>query len=127
MGRPMVRSRRIWPTKGLGALSPHIAGPLAQPLVHATRCAILTGVVTFFLSFFRKFKSPTDVKHNETADKAARAVVDGEALPDITFEEADPKPYQQTGTHQKTPQPQSRHKKRAQAHQQNSGHKGSLR
>jgi len=30
------------------------------------------------------------VEYNETADKEARAVVDGENLPDITFEEADP-------------------------------------
>ena len=37
-----------------------------------------------------KVKSHTDVEHNETADKAARAVVDGETLPDITFKEADP-------------------------------------
>ncbi len=29
------------------------------------------------------------MKYNETADKAARAVVDGDNLPDITFEEAD--------------------------------------
>ena len=40
--------------KGLGDTVPQKAGPLAQPLVHASRCAILTGVVTtFFLSFFR--------------------------------------------------------------------------
>ena len=38
--------------KGLGGTVPHIAGPLAQPLVHATLCAFLTGVVTIFLSFF---------------------------------------------------------------------------
>jgi ribonuclease HI len=37
-----------------------------------------------------KIKSHTDVEYNETADKAARAVVDGDNLPDITFEEADP-------------------------------------
>ena len=37
-----------------------------------------------------KVKSQTDVEYNETADKAARAVVDGEKPPDITFEEADP-------------------------------------
>jgi ribonuclease HI len=37
-----------------------------------------------------KVKSHTDVEHNETADKAARAVVDGANLPGITFEEADP-------------------------------------
>jgi len=48
----MARYRRIWPTKGQGAQSPYIAGPLAQPLVHATRYAFLTGVVTIFLSFF---------------------------------------------------------------------------
>ena len=30
------------------------------------------------------------MEHNETADKVARAVVNGEKLPDITFEEADP-------------------------------------
>ena len=30
------------------------------------------------------------MEYNETADKAARAVVDGEKLPDINFEEADP-------------------------------------
>ena len=51
----MVRNKRIWPTQGLGALSPHIAGPLAPPLVHATRCAFLTGVFTTFLSFFLSF------------------------------------------------------------------------
>ena len=37
-----------------------------------------------------KVKSHTDVEYNETADKAARAVVDGENSPDITFEHADP-------------------------------------
>jgi hypothetical protein len=30
------------------------------------------------------------VEYNETADNAARAVVDGETTPDITFEDADP-------------------------------------
>jgi hypothetical protein len=30
------------------------------------------------------------VEYNETADKAARAVVDGANIPDITFEDADP-------------------------------------
>jgi hypothetical protein len=30
------------------------------------------------------------MEYNETADKAARAVVDGEHTPDITFQEADP-------------------------------------
>ena len=39
--------------KGLGDIVPQKAGPLAQPLVHASRCAILTVVVTtFFLSDF---------------------------------------------------------------------------
>jgi hypothetical protein len=37
-----------------------------------------------------KVKSHTDVEYNETADKAARSVVDGENRPDITFEDADP-------------------------------------
>jgi hypothetical protein len=37
-----------------------------------------------------KVKSHTDVECNETADKAARAVVDGENTPDVTFEDADP-------------------------------------
>ena len=46
MGKPGVREMRIWPTKSQGAQSPHIAGPSAQSLVHATRCALLTGVVT---------------------------------------------------------------------------------
>ena len=35
-------------------------------------------------------KSHTDVEYNETADKVARAVVDGDHTPNITFEEADP-------------------------------------
>ncbi len=35
--------------KGLGALSPHIAGPTTQPLVYVTQCAPLTGVVTNFI------------------------------------------------------------------------------
>jgi hypothetical protein len=30
------------------------------------------------------------VEYNETADKAARAVVDGKNSPDITFKDADP-------------------------------------
>ena len=30
------------------------------------------------------------MEYNETADNAARAMVDGEQTPDITFEEADP-------------------------------------
>jgi len=37
-----------------------------------------------------KVKSHTDIEYNETADKAAREVVGGEAPPDITFDEADP-------------------------------------
>jgi ribonuclease HI len=37
-----------------------------------------------------KVTSHTDVEYNEPADKAARAVVDGEHTPDTTFEEADP-------------------------------------
>jgi ribonuclease HI len=37
-----------------------------------------------------KVKSHTDVEYNETADKAARAVVDGDHTQEITFEEADP-------------------------------------
>jgi hypothetical protein len=71
-----------------------------------------------------KVKSHTDVEHNETADKAARAVVDGEncrtspskrritnrGATHMATDKA--KPYQQTGTRQKTHQPQSRHKKR---------------
>lgn len=32
----------------------------------------------------------TDIEYNEAADEAARAVVDGEATPNITFDEADP-------------------------------------
>ena len=37
-----------------------------------------------------KVKSHTDIEYNEAADKAARGVVDGEAPPDIIFDEADP-------------------------------------
>jgi hypothetical protein len=37
-----------------------------------------------------KVKSYTDIEYNEAADEAARAVVNGEALPGITFDEADP-------------------------------------
>ena len=37
-----------------------------------------------------KVNSHTDVEYNETADRTARAVVDGENTPDITFEDADP-------------------------------------
>jgi hypothetical protein len=37
-----------------------------------------------------KVKSHTDIEYNEAADKPARAVVDGEATPDIIFDEADP-------------------------------------
>jgi hypothetical protein len=32
-----------------------------------------------------KVKSHTDIEYNELVDKAARVVVDGEALPDIIF------------------------------------------
>ena len=47
-----------------------------------------------------KVKSHTDVEYSETADKAARAVVDGENSPDVTFEDAGPsfgglRPWQQ--------------------------------
>jgi hypothetical protein len=38
-----------------GHCPPHIAGPSTQPLVHDTRCALLTSVVTIFLSFFTQF------------------------------------------------------------------------
>jgi ribonuclease HI len=37
-----------------------------------------------------KVKSHTDVEYNETTDKAARSVVEGETTPDIIFAEADP-------------------------------------
>ncbi len=37
-----------------------------------------------------KVKSHTEVEYNETADKAARAVVDGDKPPDVIFDEADP-------------------------------------
>ena len=37
-----------------------------------------------------KVKSRTDIEYNEAADTAARAVVDGKAPPDITFDETDP-------------------------------------
>jgi ribonuclease HI len=37
-----------------------------------------------------KVKSHADMEYNETTDKAARAVVDGEPTPDIAFEDADP-------------------------------------
>jgi len=37
-----------------------------------------------------KVKSHTDVRHNERANKAARAVFEGEVEPDTTFEETDP-------------------------------------
>jgi hypothetical protein len=37
-----------------------------------------------------KVKSQTDVEYNETSDKAARAVLDGEHTPGVTFEDADP-------------------------------------
>jgi ribonuclease HI len=37
-----------------------------------------------------KVKSHTDVEYNETADRAARAVIDRETSPDITFEDAVP-------------------------------------
>jgi hypothetical protein len=37
-----------------------------------------------------KVKSHTDVEYNETADITPRAVVDGDNIPDITFEDADP-------------------------------------
>ncbi len=36
-----------------------------------------------------KVKSHTDIEYNETADSATRAVVDEDAPPDITFDEAD--------------------------------------
>ena len=35
-------------------------------------------------------KSHTDIGYNEAADKAPRVVVDGEATPNIIFDEADP-------------------------------------
>ena len=37
-----------------------------------------------------KVKSHTDIEYNGSADSAARAVVDGEVVLDITFDEADP-------------------------------------
>ena len=37
-----------------------------------------------------KVKSHTAIEYNEAADKAARAVADGEVPPDIAFDEADP-------------------------------------
>jgi len=43
-----------------------------------------------FKTHVGKVKSHTDIEYNEAADKAARAVVDGEASLDITFDEADP-------------------------------------
>jgi len=37
-----------------------------------------------------KVKSHTDIEYNESADTAARAVVDGDALPNITCDDANP-------------------------------------
>ena len=41
-------------------------------------------------TYIGKVQSHTDMEYNETADKAVRAVVNGENIPDITFEDADP-------------------------------------
>jgi len=50
-------------------MTPHIAGPLAHPLVHATHCAFLTGVVTIFLSILDSGDiPPTDVRHARCGD-----------------------------------------------------------
>jgi hypothetical protein len=69
-----------------------------------------------------KVKSHTDIEYNESADSAARLLVDGEVPPDITFDEADP-PHRgpphmatnkaqntrQTGHHSYNNQPKDRH------------------
>jgi hypothetical protein len=78
------------------------------------------------------------VEYKETADKAERAVVDGENLPDITFEEADPPIGGLRTWPQIRQNPTNKPKhirkltnlkaciKKTQAHQQNHSHKGRI-
>jgi ribonuclease HI len=63
---------------------------LHKDLLHLTDQLLRTREKKNLKTHIGKVKSHTDIEYNEAADKAARQVVEGEATPDITFEEADP-------------------------------------
>ena len=63
---------------------------LHKDLLQLTNQLLKDRDYTQLKTYIGKVKSHTDVEYEETADKAARAAVDGENTPDITFEDADP-------------------------------------
>ncbi len=61
---------------------------LHKDLLHLTDQLLRSRDRKHLQTHIGKVKSHTDIESNETADTAARTVVDGEAPPDITFDEA---------------------------------------
>jgi ribonuclease HI len=64
--------------------------PLHKDFLHLTDQLLRARNTKQMQTYIEKVKSHTDIKYNESADTAARAVLDGVVPPDITFDEEDP-------------------------------------
>jgi ribonuclease HI len=63
---------------------------LHKDLLHLTDQLLHAKDTKHLQTHIGKVKSHTDIEYNESADTAARAAVDGEVPPDITFDEVNP-------------------------------------
>ncbi len=63
---------------------------LHKDLLHLTDQLLRARDIKHLKTHSGKVKSHTDIEYNEATDTAATTVVDGEAPPKITFDEADP-------------------------------------
>ncbi len=63
---------------------------LHKDLLHLTDQLLRAREIKYLKTHIGEVKSHTYIKNDEVTDKASREVVDGEAPPDITFDEADP-------------------------------------
>ena len=63
---------------------------LQKDLLHLTDQLLCTRDTKHLQTHIGKVKSHTEIEYNESADTAARAVLDGVVPPDITFDEEDP-------------------------------------
>ena len=64
--------------------------PLHKDFLHLTDQLLRARNTKQMQTYIEKVKSHTDIKYNESADTAARAVVDEEVPPNIPIDEADP-------------------------------------
>jgi hypothetical protein len=65
---------------------------LHKDLLHLTDQLLRARDTRNLQTHIGEVKSHADIEYNETADSTARAVMEEEAPPDITFDEADPPP-----------------------------------